>query len=144
MHEASGALQHQAERGQPIPSRALQEKGRSLRRRRRSTVRVRSVRGGVWVRGDSVSIVPAPDSPLSRGSGFPRSAQQTNAPQPFFPSLRSDVINYHQNARDSERECVSLLASVCACERERKNERGSRKERDHCLRWNKEISTEPL
>ncbi len=78
----------------------------------------------------------------ARGSHGPY--RKTNAPHPFFPSLRSDVINYHQNARDSERECVSLFASVCVSERERKNERGSGKERDHCLRWNKEISTEPL
>ncbi len=83
-HEAHGALQHQAERGQPTPSRALLEKGRSLRRRR-STVRVRSVRGGVWVRGDSFSIVPAPDSPLSRGSGFPRSAQKNKRASSFLP-----------------------------------------------------------
>lgn len=140
--KASGALQHQAERGQPIPSTTLQDRGRSLKRRRQGGVLwgSGSARGGVWVRGDSVSIVPAPDSPLSRGSRFPRSAQQTNAPQPFFPSLCSDVINYHQNARDGERECESARECICVWGRERASEAAIKKGTIVCA----EIKKSPL
>ncbi len=84
VHEAQRCTAATGRKGQPTPSRRALEKGRSLRRRR-STVRVRSVRGGVWVRGDSFSIVPAPDSPLSRGSGFPRSAQKNKRASSFLP-----------------------------------------------------------
>lgn len=59
----------------------------------------------------------------ARGSHGPH--RKTNAPHPFFPSLRSDVINYHQNARDSERECESARQCVCVCACDRERERTS-------------------
>ncbi len=54
------------------------------------------------------------------------------------------LITIKMRATASESVWVCLPVCVCEWERERKNERGSGKERDHCLRWNKEISTEPL